>query len=122
MKLYLSPKASYLYQALKSKSVPYAEQVKALFRDIQAHPQEGIGSPEMIERDIPGYWERRFNGSGMVTYYNEGDYVIIISIMNELLPSYEELPFKLQEASKEDYAQMIRQREAKPGASLCLFP
>ena len=106
MKLYLSPKASYLYQALKSKSVPYAEQVKALFRDIQAHPQEGIGTPEMIDASLPGYWERRFNGSGMVTYYSEGDYVIIISIMNELLPSYEELPFKLQEASKEDYAQI----------------
>lgn len=87
MKLYLSPKASYLYQALKSKSVPYAEQVKALFRDIQAHPQEGIGTPEMIDASLPGYWERRFNGSGMVTYYSEGDYVIIISIMNELLPS-----------------------------------
>lgn len=122
MKLYLSPKASYLYQALKSKSVPYAEQVKALFRDIQAHPQEGIGTPEMIDASLPGYWERRFNGSGMVTYYSEGDYVIIISIMNELLPSYEDLPLKLQEASKEDYAQMIRQMEAKPGASLCLFP
>ena len=122
MKLYLSPKASYLYQALKSKSVPYAEQVKALFRDIQAHPQEGIGSPEMIERDIPGYWERRFNGSGIVCYFHEGNYVVILSIMNELLPSHEELPFKLQEASKEDYAQMIRQMKAKPGASLCLFP
>lgn len=115
MKLYLSPKASYLYQALKFKSVPYAEQVKALFRDIQAHPQEGIGTPEMIDASLPGYWERRFNGSGMVTYYSEGDYVIIISIMNELLPSYEELPFKLQEASKEDYAQMIRQMEANRG-------
>ena len=130
MKLYLSPKASYLYQALKSKSVPYAEQVKALFRDIQAHPQEGIGTPEMIDASLPGYWERRFNGSGMVTYYSEGDYVIIISIMNELLPSYEELPKTLQEASEEDYVQMIRQMEAnrghadaaKPGASLCLFP
>ena len=55
MKLYLSPKASYLYQALKSKSVPYAEQVKALFRDIQAHPQEGIGTPEMIDASLPGY-------------------------------------------------------------------
>ena len=32
MKLYLSPKASFQYQALKSKSVPYAEQVKAILR------------------------------------------------------------------------------------------
>lgn len=115
MKLYLSPKASYLYHALKSKSVPYAEQVKALFRDIQAHPQEGIGSPEMIERDIPGCWERRFNGSGIVCYFHEGDYIVILSIMNELLPSYEELPIKLQAYSKQDYAAVIKQMEANRG-------
>ena len=115
MKLYFSPKAQYQYQALKGKSVPYAEQVKAILRDIQAHPQEGIGSPEMIERAISGYWERRFNGSGIVCYFHEGDYVVILSIMNELLPSYEELPSKLQEASKQDYAQMIRLMEANRG-------
>lgn len=97
MKLYLSPKASYLYQALKSKSVPYAEQVKAILRDIQEHPQEGIDS------------------RGRVIYYQENDYVVIISIGNELLPSHEELPFKLQEASREDYAQMIRQMEGNRG-------
>lgn len=74
MKLYLSPKASYQYQTLKSKSVLYAEQVKALMWDIQAHPLEGIDS------------------RGMVIYYHEGDYVVIISIMNELLPSHENCP------------------------------
>jgi len=71
MKLYFSPKAEYLYQTLKGKSVPRAEQVKALLRDIQAHPQEGIGSPEVVDTSLPGYWERRFNGSGMITYYYE---------------------------------------------------
>ena len=115
MKLYLSPKAQCQYQALKSKSVPYAEQVKAILRDIQEHPQEGIGSPEQIDASLDGYWERRFNGSGMLTYYQENDYVVIIAIGNELLPSFEELPLKLQEASKQDYAQMIRQMEANRG-------
>ena len=97
MKLYFSPKAQYQYQDLKGKSVPYAEQVKAILRDIQEHPQEGIDS------------------RGRVMYYQENDYVVIISIGNELLPSFEELPLKLQEASKEDYAQMIRQMEANRG-------
>ena len=115
MKLYFSPKAQYQYQCLKGRSVPYAEQVKALLKDIQEHPLEGIGTPEMIGASFPGYWERRFNGSGMVTYYYEQDYVVIISIMNELLPSHEELPHKLQEMSKQDYAQMIRQMEANRG-------
>ena len=115
MKLYLSPKAQYQYQVLKSKSVQYAEQVKAIFKDIQSHPLEGIGTPERIDVSCPGYWERRFNGSGQISYYWEGDYVVIISISNELLPSHEELPKKLQEASKEDYAQMIRLMEANRG-------
>ena len=115
MKLYLSPKASYLYQALKGKSVHYAEQVKAILQDIKEHPLEGIGTPEPIGPSLHGYWERRFNGSGMITYYHEADYVVIISILNELLPSHEELPAKLQEMSKTDYAQVIRLMEANRG-------
>lgn len=115
MKLYLSPKAQYQYQALKSKSVPYAEQVKAILQDIKDHPLEGIGTPEMVNFSVPGYWERRFNGSGMIVYYHEEDYVVIVSIGNELLPSFEELPVKLQEMSKQDYAQVIRQMEANRG-------
>lgn len=115
MKLYLSPKASYLYQALKGKSVRYAEQVKTIFQDIQAHPLKGIGTPEPVEPSLPGYWERRFNGSGMITYYHENDYIVIISISNELLPSQEGLPAKLQEMSQSDYAQVIRQMEANRG-------
>ena len=112
MKLYLSPKASYLYQCLKGLSIRYAEQVKAVLQDIKNHPLEGIGTPEPLNPAFPGYWERRFNGSGMVTYYYEGDYVVVISIMNKLLPSYEELPSKLREMSFEDYAASIRLMEA----------
>lgn len=115
MKLYLSPKAQYQYQYLKGRSVQYAGQVKAILQDIKEHPAEGLGTPEAVDISLAGYWERRFNGSGMVTYYSEGDYVVIISIGNELLPSHEELPLKLQEASKQDYAQMIRLMEANRG-------
>ena len=115
MKLYLSPKASYLYQTLKGKNVHYAEQVKAIFQDIKEHPLEGIGTPEPLHADCPGYWERRFNGSGIIIYYHEDDYVVIISILNDLLPSHEELPAKLQEMSKEDYAKAIRLMEANRG-------
>lgn len=117
MKLYFSPKAQYQYQCLKGRSVPYAEQVKALLKDIQVHPLSGLGSPALVEPSFPEYWERRFNGSGMLLYsYEEGeDYVVVVSIINDLLPSYEELPVKLQEASKQDYAQMIRLMEANRG-------
>ena len=116
MKIYLSPMASYLFQCLKGKSVPYAEQVKSIFLDIREHPLKGIGSPEpLLEGSFPGYWERRFNGSGMITYYHEADYVVILSIFNDLLPSHEELPAKLQEMSKTDYAQVIRLMEANRG-------
>ncbi|MBO4634482.1 MAG: type II toxin-antitoxin system YoeB family toxin [Bacteroidales bacterium] len=115
MKLYLSPKASYQYQTLKGKSVPYAEQVKALLQDIKEHPLEGIGTPEPVDTAFAGYWERRFNGSGMIIYYCEEDYVVIVSIINDLLPSQEELPPKLQAMSQQDYAQVIRQMEANRG-------
>lgn len=71
MKLYLSPKASYQYQTLKSKSIRYAAQVKAIFQELKEHPLEGIGSPELMNPEIPGYWERLFNGSGKVLYFHE---------------------------------------------------
>ena len=117
MKLYLSPKAQYQYQCLKGRSVPYAERVKTLLKDIQAHPLSGLGSPALVEPSFPDYWERRFNGSGMIMYYYEEreDYAVVFSIVNDLLPSHEELPNRLQEASKQDYAQMIRFMEANRG-------
>lgn len=115
MKLYLSPKAQYQYQALKGKSVRYAEQVKAILLDIKEHPLEGIGSPEPLDPLFPDYLERRYNGSGMILYYYENDYVVILSIGNELLPSYEELPSHIKKYSEEDYAAIIKQMEANRG-------
>ena len=112
MKLYLSPKAQYQFQALKAKNIKFAEQVKAILLDIKEHPLEGIGTPELFDISLPGYWERRFNGSGMILYYHEGDYVVIISIGNELLPSFEELPSALKKMSQTDYAASIRLMEA----------
>ena len=117
MKLYLSPKAQYQYQCLKGRSVPYAERVKTFLKDIQAHPLSGLGSPALVEPSFPDYWERRFSGRGMIMYYyaEGGDYVVVFSIFNDLLPSFEEHPNRLQEASKQDYAQMIRFMEANRG-------
>ena len=117
MKLYLSPKAHFQYQCLKGKSVPYANQVKAIMLDIREHPLSGIGNPVPFGPADGVWWERRFNGSGMLVYhYEEGeDYVVVTSIANDLLPSHEELPMKLQEMSRQDYAQVIRQMEANRG-------
>lgn len=117
MKLYLSQKAQFQYQALKGKSTAYAAQVKAILLDIREHPLEGIGTPQLYNESMPDLWERRFNGSGMILYsYEEDeDYVVVLSIGNELLPSYEELPSKIRKVSEEDYASMIRQMEANRG-------
>ena len=116
MKLYLSPKAAYQYQCLKGKSVHLAEQVKAILQDIKEHPLEGIGTPQLFDLSFYGYWERRFNGSGMIIYYwGEEDYAVVVSIINELLPSHEELPKKIQAMSRTEYAQVIRQMEANRG-------
>ena len=115
MKLYLSPKAQYQYQTLKSKSVRYAEQVKGILLDIKEHPLEGIGSPEPLDPLLPDYLERRYNGSGMILYYYENDYAVVLSIGNELLPSHEELPSRLRKVSEDDYLSMLRQMEANRG-------
>ena len=115
MKLYLSAKAQYQYTALKGKNIHFAEQVKTILQDIKDHPLEGIGTPEILDSALPGYWERRFNGSGMIIYYHEEDNVVIVSIGNELLPSFEELPSYVRKYSEEDYAAIIKQMEANRG-------
>ena len=117
MKLYLSPKAQYQYQLLKGKNVGYAAQVKAILLDIREHPLSGIGTPQLLDSSIPDLWERRFNGSGIVlySYEKEDDYAVVISIGNNLLPSYKELPSKIRKLSEADYASMIKQMEANRG-------
>jgi len=117
MKLYLSQKSQFQYQALKGRSTAYAAQVKSILQDIKEHPLEGIGTPQLYNESMPDLWERRFNGSGMILYsYDEDeDYVVVLSIGNELLPSYEELPSKIRKVSEEDYASMIKQMEANRG-------
>ncbi|MBQ9411351.1 MAG: type II toxin-antitoxin system YoeB family toxin [Bacteroidales bacterium] len=115
MKLYLSPKAQYQFQALKAKNIKYAEQVKAILLDIKEHPLCGIGTPEPVDPLFPDYLERRYNGSGMILYFYEDDYAVILNIGNELLPSHEELPSRLQIVSEDDYLSMLRQMEANRG-------
>ena len=117
MKLYLSQKAQFQYQALKGKSTAYAAQVKAILLDMREHPLEGIGTPQLYNESMPDLWERRFNGSGMILYsYEEDeDYVVVLSIGNELLPSHEELPLKIRKYSEQDYAAIIKQMEANRG-------
>ena len=117
MKLYFSPKAQYQYQALKGKNTGYAAQVKAILVDIKEHPLEGIGTPVLFNDAVPDYWERRFNGSGIIVYYYEedDDYVAVVSIGNELLPSFEELPSRLRKVSEDDYLSMLKQMEANRG-------
>ena len=89
--------------------------MKVILQDIKEHPLEGIGTPQRVDYASDGYWERRYNGSGIIYYFYENDCAVVISIVNELLPSHEELPAKLQAMSKEDYAQVIRLMEANRG-------
>ncbi len=117
MRVYLSPKAQLQYQALKGKNTGYASQVKTILLDIKEHPLEGIGTPQLVNESVPDFWERRFNGSGIIMYHyeDEEDYVVVLSIGNELLPSYEELPSKIRKVSERDYVSMLKQMEANRG-------
>lgn len=91
MRLHISKKARCQYECLKGRKVQFAEQVKSLLKDIQDHPLSGIGSPALVDPAIPNFWERRFNGSGILLYYYEEgeDCVFALSIVNSVLPSFE---------------------------------
>lgn len=47
--------------------------IEQLVRDIQCHPETGIGKPERLRANLAGYWSRRINTEYRVVYRIEDD-------------------------------------------------
>ncbi|MDT7858329.1 Txe/YoeB family addiction module toxin [Rubrivirga sp. S365] len=52
-----------------------AKRIRALLKDIQRGPFEGIGKPEPLKGDLSGFWSRRIDDTHRVVYRVEGDTV-----------------------------------------------
>ena len=55
-----------------------ARRVRALLKDIQRSPFDGIGKPEPLKGELSGFWSRRVDDTNRVVYRVEGDTVDVI--------------------------------------------
>ena len=62
----------------KSGSKAIQAKIQQLFKDIQAHPFEGIGKPEALKHELSGQWSRRINQ----------EHRIIYEVINDVLYTY----------------------------------
>lgn len=56
-----------------------ADRIRALCKDIQKKPFEGIGKPEPLKFDLQGYWSRRIDKAHRLVYSAEKKRILIIS-------------------------------------------
>lgn len=54
------------------------KRINALIKDAQRDPFSGIGKPEPLKHDLSGLWSRRINEADRLTYYLNGDILVII--------------------------------------------
>ncbi|MDR2232252.1 MAG: Txe/YoeB family addiction module toxin [Tannerella sp.] len=68
----------YLYFKTSGNKVALRK-IIALLEDMEKHPYEGIGRPEMLKYNFAGKWSRRINGEHRIVYeVNEKEKIINI--------------------------------------------
>ena len=54
------------------------KRINELVKDARRDPFSGIGKPEPLKHDLTGLWSRRINDTDRLTYYMEGDVLVIV--------------------------------------------
>lgn len=55
--------------------------IQKLISEIDKNPRAGIGKPELLKRDLSGYWSRRINSEHRIVYHID-DKLIKITIVS----------------------------------------
>jgi len=56
-----------------------AKKIADLIRDIERHPAEGLGKPEMLKGSLQGHYSRRITETHRLIYKVENDTIVITS-------------------------------------------
>ena len=54
------------------------QRINKLISDTQRIPYEGIGKPEPLKENLPGFWSRRIDEANRLVYVVESDHLTII--------------------------------------------
>ena len=79
MKIIWSDKALKQYYFWEKNDQNKATKIKKLIIDIKQHPFDGIGKPEILKKNLSGYWSRRINQEHRLVYKVEDSVMTIIS-------------------------------------------
>jgi len=66
------------YVQWQSQDKKTLKRINALLKDIDRHPFEGIGKPELLRADKSGYWSRRIDETNRLVYKVENACLIIV--------------------------------------------
>ena len=71
--------SDYLYWQTQDKKT--LKRINALIKDILRSPYQGIGKPEPLRENLSGWWSRRIDETNRIVYYEQGEFVYIISCL-----------------------------------------
>lgn len=60
--------AKELEKLYKSGNKADISRIEKIFRELEEHPQTGIGKPEALKHDLGGLWSRRINMKDRLIY------------------------------------------------------
>lgn len=51
--------------------------IASIFKELELHPYEGIGKPELLKYSLKGFWSRRINKKDRIIYKIEDEKVLV---------------------------------------------
>ena len=80
-RLIVKPRAEKEFdKILKSGDRASIRKLEIILLELNNHPREGIGSPELLKYELSGYWSRRINKKDRIIYeiIEEHDKLVVI--------------------------------------------
>ena len=56
------------------------KRIHKLIEDMNRHPFEGIGKPELLKHDFSGYWSRRITDEHRIVYTVKNDILVFVAM------------------------------------------
>jgi toxin YoeB len=66
----------YIYWQTQDKKT--LKRINSILKDINRHPFDGIGKPELLKQDKRGYWSRRIDEGNRIVYKVENEQLVIV--------------------------------------------
>lgn len=79
MRIVFSKNAWEEYTSWQSEDKQMLKKINELIKDIQRHPNEGIGKPEPLKYDLAGFWSRRIDREHRLVYQVIDQEILIYS-------------------------------------------